>query len=397
VNIHRDASLCAYRRYQLCVIHPSSFFIGSLCIHFLLLPSFVSFHPLTAFCFRALDSVTRWTFRLASIFALLLFIAVISVILTTPSYLETFRFNELLSLPADWSNASAFTSDTGVCVMQYHGLSIVNALGLALGGYDVHRNSSVFHRQLEYFFGPDWEQTISYTAEDLGTNMTFLIYNVFGLTVFAFRGFATVPELGLQLEMLIRYRAVPLLLDLMSGYEMITNQFFALYSDAIDWFRSFWFSPQSVFDQFLNKAEKIHAVHDLEPDSRVLFVGINTDGAVAKGLALMTGHRGIAFLSLPIATEFLDNLLQSDDPHLPSITNVFNLEGAFGVEDDEVTDNFAIPGDSKLMMIDNVYQSFCNLAEYCGYHQQFSQYCETAIGVDELNPIRDYLKLSGTS
>jgi hypothetical protein len=47
------------------------------------------------------------------------------------------------------------------------------------------------------------------------------------------------------------------------------------------------------------------------------------------------------------------------------------------------------------MMIDNVYESFCNLAEYCGYHQQFSQYCETAIGVDELNAIRNYHKLSG--
>jgi hypothetical protein len=64
-----------------------------------------------------------------------------------------------------------------------------------------------------------------------------------------------------------------------------------------------------------------------------------------KGVTLMTGHNGIAFLSLPIGTEFLDRLLQSDEGSLPSATNVFNLEGTFGIEDDEVTDNFGIPGD----------------------------------------------------
>jgi hypothetical protein len=237
---------------KLCVIHPSTLFIVSLCIRFLLSVStcICFFHPLTAFCFRAFDPVMRSTFRFASIFAVILLIAVLSVILADPSYLETFCFHELPPLPVDWSNVSAFASDDAVCVMQYHGLSIVNAFDLAFGCYDIHRNQSIIRHQFEYFFGQDLEQTISYTIEDLGVNLILLIYNVFSLTVFAFRRFVAVPEFGFQLEMLIRHCGVTLLLALMPGYDMITNQFFTLDFSPMHRFESVWISLLFIIIDF---------------------------------------------------------------------------------------------------------------------------------------------------
>jgi hypothetical protein len=229
---------------KLCVIHPSAFFIGSLCIRFLLSAStcICFFHPLTAFCFRVFDPVMGWTFRFAWIFAVILFITVISVILAHPSDLEAFCFHELPLLPVHWSNISAFASDDAVCVMQYHGLSIVNAFDLAFRCYDIHRNQSVFRHQFEYFFDQDLEQTISYTIEDLDANMTLSIYNVSSLTVVAFRGFVTVPEFGFQLEMLVGHCGVSLLLALTTGYDIIINQFFTLDFSPMHRFESVWIS-----------------------------------------------------------------------------------------------------------------------------------------------------------
>jgi hypothetical protein len=83
------------------------------------------------------------------------------------------------------------------------------------------------------------------------------------------------------------------------------------------------------------------------------------------------------------------------DKEKPFITNVFNLHGAFGIGEEEGGDDFAIPGPFDVLDRDSIYASFCNLAEMCGYHGQFVEYCTAAIGADRLQLIRDYFGHQG--
>jgi hypothetical protein len=48
-------------------------------------------------------------------------------------------------------------------------------------------------------------------------------------------------------------------------------------------------------------------------------------------------------------------------------------------------------GDPDIVGKDHVYASFCNLAELCGRHAQFGEYCRSAIGDEDLGKIRSYL------
>jgi hypothetical protein len=68
-----------------------------------------------------------------------------------------------------------------------------------------------------------------------------------------------------------------------------------------------------------------------------------------------------------------------------------NVNGLFSGEDTGFSENFALIGDSDIVGKDQVYQSFCNLAEICGHNAQFREYCKTAIGEEQLSIIRAYL------
>jgi hypothetical protein len=125
----------------------------------------------------------------------------------------------------------------------------------------------------------------------------------------------------------------------------------------------------------------------------VVFVGINSGGVLAKDLAIRTGHDGIAFRSMPVATESFTVRTTANTRSEFLIRNVFNQGGYFGVDDTQAGLNYAVPCDSDLVKWDDVDVSFCNLAENCGYHDQFSAYCQTLIGADKLADIRKYLGL----
>jgi hypothetical protein len=279
--------------------------------------------------------------------------------------------------------------------MRYHGLSIIDTLGLALGGYDIWRNPAVFHQQLQYFFGQDAEKNITYTVEELAPDVPLLIYNVSGTTVFGFRGFATAAEFALQVEMFADRYVTPRLLDLMPLYNVINEHYLKSNGLNAHLLGSFWFSPRSAFDDLLQRALDIYNDYEFAKDAKVVFVGIDTGGVLAKVLALITGHHGIGFISLPVTTELFDGRYDYDERNAKLTTNVFNLDTLIGNEDQLVGENFAIPGDADVIGMDMTYPSFCNLAETCGYHRQFAQYCTQAMMDNEkLGKIRAYLGLS---
>jgi hypothetical protein len=153
---------------------------------------------------------------------------------------------------------------------------------------------------------------------------------------------------------------------------------------------SIFFSSRSLFDDFLRAAEGIYASYGLNEESSVIFTGVNVGGVLAKVLGTRTAHQGIGFVSMQgTDTEFVYRY-GIDNKNSRFITNVFNLHGAFGLQEESGGDDFAISGPFDVLDRDSVYESFCNLAEMCGHHHQFGQYCSHIIGSNRVQSIRDY-------
>jgi hypothetical protein len=377
-----------------CILHQQrhlSFFVGALCLRAIFLPVFALFHPFVGFLFHSVDHVLQWSFRGAAILSVLAMIAGFVFRATTPGILTAFRFTELPPLPPDWSNASGSLANLAVCRGRYEGLSVVEAIGLALGGYDVTRSEAVFSRQLDFFFGPGAIDRISYEVENIAPDVPMVIYNVSGTTVFAFRGFATGRELLIQIQMLAQYYVAPFFLQMMPFYDMINNQYLSSFSASAHFFGLHWFTPRSQFDEWVQKVSAIYEDRAIPADAPVLFVGINTGGLLAKTLGIMKKRRGISFVSLPVSTAEFQYRYAFPDTEMQWASNVVNTGTWFGVEDPDVGENFVLAGDHEILRQDEVYPSFCNLVEICGQQAQFREYCRVAIGEQKLAAIRKYL------
>jgi hypothetical protein len=202
---------------------PLSFFLESICIRGIFLPFLALVHPVAGFLFRARSRLLQWVLRGAAILAVLLTAGCLIGQAVIPNYLLTFRFTALRSLPANWSAVADHPADLAVCAHRYDGLSVIDLLGLAFGGYDIGRSDDVFHAQMDFFFGPNATDRIDYDVHDLAAGVPLLIYNVSGTTVFAFRGFASGPELSVQVETLASLRVVPTIMGLFPFHDEIND------------------------------------------------------------------------------------------------------------------------------------------------------------------------------
>jgi hypothetical protein len=205
--------------------HPLSFFLGALYLREILLPVLALFHPLVGFLFHTPDTILRWVFRWATILASLLTVGSLIRVAVIPGYLTTFRFETLPSLPAEWSSDPQNAKNLAVCTNRYEGLSVIEMIGLALGGYDVHRSASVFSRQMDFFSGLNSTERIDYEVVELGPDVPLLIYNVSGATIFPFRGFASPSELAVQIERFASLWVVPFFLEELPPYGTIRDRY----------------------------------------------------------------------------------------------------------------------------------------------------------------------------
>jgi hypothetical protein len=370
---------------------PLSFFLGALCLRGILLPVLALFHPLVGFLFHTADGVLQWAFRGATILSVLVMLGALIGGAVVSKSLSTFRFDELPPLPVNWSNVPDNRVNLQVCVNRYENFSVIELVGLALGGYDVSRSESVFNRQLDFFFGPNSASWIDHEVVELGPDIPLLIYNITGTTVFAFRGFASGPELSVQVERFASLWVVPFILDELPLYEKITKRYMSSSTALAHLFGWHWFSPRSASDDLLQNAIKIYDDLDLAADASVVFVGVNSGGTIAKSLSLLKGRLGISFLSLPIDIDEFDDRYALETNATELVSSVVNKDGLFSGEDLGFGENLALVGYPEIVGSDGVYASFCNLAEICRRHSQFVEYCQTAIGAEKLAMIRTYL------
>jgi hypothetical protein len=148
----------------------------------------------------------------------------------------------------------------------------------------------------------------------------------------------------------------------------------------------------------MDKAMEAYNARNFTTESPVGFVGIDVGGVFAKDLAMRTGHPGIAFLSMPVSTESFNVGTPEAARSKILLRNIFNQGGFFGVDDPQAAVNNLVPGDPDLGLTgklpgEDIKASFCNLAERCGYDDQFSEYCTALIGAEKLTRIRKYLGL----
>jgi hypothetical protein len=209
-------------------ISPWKHFLGSLWLRSIFLPVIILFLPLVGFLFHSVDSVLQWSFRNAAILSVLVLIAGLILHAQAPSILDAYRFSELPSLPKDWSNAAEKSVDRVICRTRRQGLSAIEAIELAFGGYDVTRSETAFNRQLDFFFGEGATDRMSCEVEESVPDVPMVIYNVSGTIVFGMGGFATGRESLIQLHMLAQYYVTPFVLDFMPWYHMIRNNGFQL-------------------------------------------------------------------------------------------------------------------------------------------------------------------------
>jgi hypothetical protein len=224
-----------------------------------------------------------------------------------------------------------------------------------------------------------------------------MIYHISGTTIFAFRGFASGPELSIQVERLASLWVVPFFLDVFPFYWEIRDQYLSsstAYAHLLGWH---WFTSRSASSDMLEKASQIYDDLAIQRDSPVVFVGVNSGGTIAKRLGLLKNRRGIGFLSPPIDLDEFDNRYDFEGTSTEWVTSIVNRDGLFSGEDSGFGENYALIGDPDVVGMDRVYESFCNLAEMCGHHDQFGEYCKSAIGEEQLSDLSAYLDRSRDS
>jgi hypothetical protein len=244
---------------------------------------------------------------------------------------------------------------------------------------------------LGMLFGANATDRMDYELTEIGAGVPLLVYNVSGTTVFAFRGFASGLELSMQIERLASLWVVPFILDLLPLYGPISDRYLSAataYAQLLGWH---WFTPRSPSDELVRKAAEIYEDMAIPSEAPVVFVGVNSGGTIAKRPALLKGRRGISVLAPPIDLDEFENRYDLEEDATQWITNIVNKEGLFSREDTGFAENFALIGDPGSVGNDQVYPSFCNLAEICGHSSQFGDYCRTAIGDEQLTAIKTYL------
>ena len=283
------------------------------------------------------------------------------------------------------------------CFYNYENLSLIDAYGLALGPYDVNRNYTIFDNQMKYFFGENWEQNIQYEVHYINKQTPFIIYTINNsLVVYGFRGFSSGSELALQIEMFAIQYVVPFFQDIVPFYEFMIDYFIDFYAKFAHNFGNQFFDPIAMSSLFLDPIEEIYKSKNYDKDTKILFTGINIGGLFSKTLAMINKKQGIGFISFPVFNDYLQNYFDFEDDDSIYITNVYNYNGLYSMQEPNLATNIGIPQNEHQFSVDtdSVYKTFCTIAEMCGEGPKFSNYCSST--VENMDEIREYLKKFNT-
>jgi hypothetical protein len=299
--------------------------------------------------------------------------------------------------------------DSTVCQIHFHGISLLDAIGFALGPYDVDRNPAVFESQMQYFFGANWSELFDYNVHYVGESDPFVVYHLRNnLTVFGFRGFASGAESALQIEFVVVAFLFPYIRDLIPFFTVITEYLMKATFRAIQSFATSFVNPRMMGYEILDVFSDV--VDSMPTPRNIVFTGVDVGGIFAKYMGMKYQTHGVSFVSFPIFDPVLASVFKLDEYRAVFVTNVHTFRGILTKQEPQRATNFGIPwiGTSLVDTVesgadvnkgikvttsfrDSVYRSFCILSEVCGRGKQFGSYCEALIGARNLAWIREEL------
>jgi hypothetical protein len=367
----------------------SLYYLIAIAARILMFPLLVMFNIAVPFIERPEDRVVRVIMRVFPVYVLLLELVLAVCAIWSPAFVSSGRLTELappsaLSVPAWDVNRSSVNA---ACVYRYNGLSLLDAIGFALGGYDVERAPQIFESQMAYFFGRAWRERIVYDVNHIDDSMLYIKYfdRQTNVTIYGFRGLMSASELSLWIHMLLFEYILPPLQELAPFYELIIETWFETVAPMIQGIGHFFFEPRSVARDFIEKV-----IDRFTEAPHTIFVGINLGGLIAKALGMITKRPGISFLSYPAFNDIFATEFGFDESAAWHIINIFNYEGLFTLPERDIGTNLGIPWVEAPSWIantifpnvnrDTVYQSFCVYAQICGAGPQFDEYCGAAVG-----------------
>lgn len=131
----------------------------------------------------------------------------IAIPIVNNKYKKNFRITNLPS-PSDLKSSnisySYQFSDSQICTFNFYNYTMLDLLGYSISSYDIIDNENVFNNQAEFFFGDKINtHSIEYKVMNIpDINVPYLIYEDHNknVIIFAFRGFNSLPEIALYLQ-----------------------------------------------------------------------------------------------------------------------------------------------------------------------------------------------------
>ena len=369
----------------------SPFFLASIILRIIFFPLIAYFHLLTAFMYKAKSKLLHIINVISTIFSFIVLLACVLCLIYVYHYSDVVRINNLDYIRNNTVLDKMVFNEA--CFYNYENLSLIDAYGLALGPYDVNRNYTIFDNQMKYFFGENWEQNIQYEVHYINKQTPFIIYTINNsLVVYGFRGFSSGSELALQIEMFAIQYVVPFFQDIVPLYSVFVDYFIDLYAKFAHNFGNQFFDPVSMSTVFIHPIEDIYNSKNYPENTKIVFTGINIGGLFSKTIGMITKKQGISFISFPSFNDYFLHSFDFSDDDAMYITNVYNYNGFWALQEPEVASNIGIPWveNSELIRSDSVYRTFCTIAEMCGKGPRFSHFCSTV--VDDYNDIVEYFQ-----
>ena len=373
----------------------SVYFMISIIARIIFFPLISYFHLVTALMYRAKRKLLHGIITIATSFTILIFLASIAGLIYSYFYSNLIRIDNLEYIPN--SNTSDLYIINDICTRNYEGISMIDAFGLSLGPYDIERNYTIFDNQMKYFFGENWKDFIKYEVHYVNKQTPFIIYTINeSVIVYGFRGFSSGSEFSLQIEMFTVQYVLPFFQDIVPFYEFMIDYFIDFYAKFAHNFGNQFFDPIAMSSLFLDPIEEIYQSKNYDKDTKILFTGINIGGLFSKTLAMINKKQGIGFISFPVFNDYLQNYFDFEDDDSIYITNVYNYNGLYSMQEPNLATNIGIPQNEHQFSVDtdSVYKTFCTIAEMCGEGPKFSNYCSST--VENMDEIREYLKKFNT-
>lgn len=385
----------------------SSFFLASTILRLVLVPFFSYFHLLTQFFYRAKNKLIRYIFHFSAGGTLLIGLIILFVILFQSIYISEVRIKDLDFKPPN--ETIAYVNQRMLshlaCTTSFYDVSVIDAYGYSLGGYDVLDNPTVFDNQMKTFFGEDYSSHITYTVENVSGIFPFIIYHDSNIntSIVAFRGFNTGPELACWIDLLMNYYILPFFQDNIPFIELLIDFYLKQPTKTAHKFGKMMFDPTYLFKEFADTIINISLQHNLDKQERVIFTGIGVGGAFAKIAGIHLKKMSLGLLTLPITNDLIFDSFEIEEDDMIFVNTLYIPKTIFARSEPDFAGNiglfqldFSNPHSfctaeicQFTMKKESYYPILCTMAGLCGKNAQFDHYCRSVIGDGLLETIHD--------